>query len=42
MCNKTKKTIMKQMTEQENQEFEAEWRSGLKSAVWFGLLTVAL
>lgn len=28
------KTIMKQMTEQEKKEFEAEWRSGLKLAVW--------
>jgi len=27
------------MTEQ---EFEAEWLSDLKLAVWFGLLTVAL
>ena len=34
-----KKTIMKQMTEQ---EFEAEWRSGVNLAVWIGLLTGAL
>ncbi len=40
---------MKQMTEQEKQEFEAEWRGGLKLAVWiiaswivFGLLTAVL
>ena len=30
---------LKQITEQ---EFEAEWRSGVKLAVWIGLLTVAL
>ena len=37
------------MTEQEKKEFEADWRSGLKLAVWivasglvFGLLTAGL
>lgn len=37
------------MTEQEEKEFEAEWMSGIKLAVWivasgvvFGLLAVAL
>ena len=40
---------LKKMTEQELKEFEAEWRGGLKLAVWiiaswivFGLLAVAL